>query len=196
MIVGIDEVGRGCWAGPLVVAGVALGRPIEGLRDSKRLTSKVRAVLQIKVLESAEATSIAWIQPSRIDEIGLSEAMRQACRSIYTDICNKHDTILIDGNINYLPDKSGVRTVVGGDDLEPSIMAASILAKEARDQYMVAVASRFPEYGFESHVGYGTKQHMEALSLHGVTELHRNSYKPIKRYLSEVGRYTGGQNKR
>lgn len=182
MIIGIDEVGRGCWAGPLVACAVSLadGMAIEGLKDSKKLNPKQREKLSEAIRASTSHIGIGWVAPSEVDDLGITEAVRAAMQRA-VDLIDASDTeIIIDGNINYLSHLENTQAIVKADDSIPAVSAASIIAKVARDQYMYKIASDFPEYGFESHVGYGTKKHIAALRQFGVTVLHRKSYKPVK----------------
>jgi len=184
VIVGIDEVGRGCWAGPLVAGAVILPESIHGLKDSKKLSKKQRGKLAVEIESQARATGLGWVQPEEIDRIGLTEAVRLAMRRAVDEIKIGYDEIIIDGNINYLAYDARSRAVVKADDLVPSVSAASVLAKVARDNWMANEAHKlFPEYEFGNHVGYGTKRHIELLKLHGVSSLHRKSYKPIQALL-------------
>lgn len=178
-IVGIDEVGRGCWAGPLVAAAVMLHRPIAGLKDSKQLSKRQRVHLHKIIYDNADI-GLGWVSAQEIDRIGLTQAVSLAMSQALAGITDNYDEIIIDGNFNYLPKLPNVKTLVKADSLVPAVSAASIVAKVARDQYMKEVAVKFPVYKFEQHVGYGTKLHHELLKLHGVCELHRLSYKPIQ----------------
>lgn len=182
--VGIDEVGRGCWAGPLVAGAVILREPIQGLKDSKKLSKKQRELLAAEVHLHAKAIGLGWVQPEEIDSIGLTEAVRLAMQRAVDEIILPYDEVIIDGNINYLAHVHGSRALVKADDLIPAVSAASIVAKVARDNWMAIEAHQlFPEYEFGNHVGYGTKRHIELLKLHGVSTLHRKSYKPIQALL-------------
>ncbi len=190
MIVGIDETGRGCWAGPLVAAAVLLDLPILGLADSKKLTRLQREKLAAEIKLSAVAYGVGWVTPKEIDEIGLTAATRQAMQSALSEINLTIDKViypvLIDGNFNYLcscnqtPCTEGFATMIKADALVPAVSAASILAKTERDAYMRRAGLKHPLYQFEKHVGYGTSLHHRLLRLHGVCELHRLSYKPVK----------------
>ena len=177
--VGIDEVGRGCWAGPLVAGAVILGKPIDGLKDSKKLSKIRRQKLSDEIKEKAEAIGLGWVQPTEIDEIGLTEAVKLAMRRALDEIKIKYDEIIIDGNINFFSDNPKAKAVIKADDTVSAVSAASIVAKVARDDHMREAAKKYPDYGFESHVGYGTALHIERLKLHGVSDLHRLSYKPV-----------------
>lgn len=181
--VGIDEVGRGCWAGPVVAGAVILKSPIDGLRDSKKLSKKQRQKLSVKIYEQSLAYGLGWVEASMVDEIGINPAVQLAMKRALDEISVDYDEIIIDGHINQFPDNIKARAVIKADDLIPAVSAASIIAKEARDQYMADISSEYPEYGFDQHVGYGTALHMEKLKLHGVTEFHRRSYKPVKALL-------------
>lgn len=177
---GIDEVGRGCWAGPVVAGAVILGNPIAGLRDSKRLSKKQREQLAAEVEVQALAVGLGWVSPQEIDELGLTRAVELAMRRALEQIEAFYDEVIIDGHFNFLSDDPRARAVIKADDSVPSVSAASIIAKVARDKYMAGLAGQYPDYGFESHVGYGTALHHERLKLHGVCELHRRSFKPIQ----------------
>lgn len=182
--VGIDEVGRGCWAGPLVAAAVVLGTSIDGLDDSKKLTKKHREELDEVIHRSALAIGIGWVRAKEIDQIGLTAAVKQAMEQALAEVKVPYDEIIIDGNINYLSHNPKAKAVVKADGSMPAVSAASIIAKVARDEYMAGqVHAQFPQYAFDMHVGYGTKLHTEMLKLHGVTPLHRKSYKPIQALL-------------
>ncbi|MCA9325317.1 ribonuclease HII [Candidatus Saccharibacteria bacterium] len=181
--VGIDEVGRGCWAGPLVAAAVVLQRPIIGLKDSKKLTKLQREKL-VKTIESdAMSVGIGWVWPEQIDDIGLSKAVELAMHRAMAEISCNYDEVIIDGNINYFNGNPKARAVVRADDTVPAVSAASIVAKVARDNYMTEAARKHPGYGFERHVGYGTAEHIRQLKQLGVSEIHRLSYKPIRALL-------------
>jgi ribonuclease HII len=182
--VGIDEVGRGCWAGPLVAGAVLLKVPIRGLKDSKKLTRLQREKLDVIIRKKALAIGLGWVTSAELDSIGLTEAVRLAMRRALAEITCAYEEIIIDGNYNFLADVAGTRTLIKADDLIPAVSAASIVAKVARDNFMRGIAPDFPEYQFETHVGYGTATHRAALKRHGVCELHRRSFEPIKLLLA------------
>ena len=189
MTVGLDEVGRGCWAGPLVAAAVVLTQPIEGLRDSKKLSKARRQILASKIYETAASTGIGWVSPEEIDTLGLTKAVQLAMLRAMKAITCEYDEIIIDGNLNFFHNVVGlktgnIQTIIRADDTVPAVSAASIIAKVARDAYMAELAERYPGYGFESHVGYGTNEHRQALQKLGVCEIHRKSYKPIRALLA------------
>ncbi len=183
MTVGIDEVGRGCWAGPLVAGAVVLSKPLSGLKDSKKLSKAQRTKLDIQIREEALAFSLGWVAPLEVDELGLTEAVRLAMQRAIDQIEIRYDNIVIDGNYNFLSHMAISEALVKADDLVPSVSAASIIAKVARDTCMENAATQYPEYGFERHVGYGTALHVAALMQYGPCEIHRKSYKPIKALL-------------
>lgn len=182
LIIGIDEAGRGCWAGPLVAAAVLLGKDIPGLADSKKLSAKQRTILSLQIKETA-TYGIGWVYAQEIDEIGLTRATQKAMREALNQIEDSYDEVVIDGNFNYLPEVRNVTVIPKADSLVPAVSAASIIAKVARDEYMHDIAKHFPQYQFERHVGYGTALHLEMLKLHGVSTLHRLSYKPLQALL-------------
>lgn len=180
VIVGIDEVGRGCWAGPVVAGAVILDEPIKGLTDSKLLSKKRREVLVLEIKLQAVAIGLGWVSAQEVDTLGLTAAVRLAMQRAMEQITTPYDEIIVDGNLNFLVDNLKARAIIKADLSVPSVSAASILAKVARDQYMAEAAGEYPQYGFDKHVGYGTAFHHEKLKLHGVCELHRLSFKPIQ----------------
>jgi ribonuclease HII len=179
-MVGIDEVGRGCWAGPLVAGAVILERPMRGLRDSKQLTKSQRQRLALRIHKKALACGLGWVTAAEIDELGLTAATTLAMRRAVDQLAVDYEEIIIDGIVNYLPDNPYARAVVKADNSILAVSAASIIAKVARDNYMAERATDYPHYGFDSHVGYGTALHLERLKLHGISDLHRLSFKPIQ----------------
>ncbi len=186
MILGIDEVGRGPWAGPLVIGAVVLGgATIEGLTDSKKLTKKKREQLDIEIREKAAGFGLGWVTAVEIDEIGLSAALNLATKRAVEQVTAPYHEIIIDGTINFLKGtskESYVTTLKKADLLIPSVSAASIIAKVARDCYMAEQDGIYTGYGFASHVGYGTAAHRAAIDTLGVTPLHRLSFAPLVKY--------------
>jgi ribonuclease HII len=179
VIVGIDEVGRGCWAGPLVAGAVILNGPVEGLKDSKLLSKKRREKLSAEIQLIAKAVGVGWVEPAELDVVGLSAAVGLAMQRALNQIKIKYDSIIIDGNYNFLAANPKSRALIKADATIPAVSAASIVAKVARDNFMTKLAAKYPNYGFDKHVGYGTAFHLEMLKLHGVSEVHRRSFKPI-----------------
>lgn len=231
-ILGIDEVGRGPWAGPLVIGAVILEQPKvvsnvekyksaelaeiwDDLTDSKKLTKSRREELAVKIKACAFATGLGWVSAEELDELGLAESLRiatkRAVRSCLKDAKIENpekyldtqetitegdfpiDEIIIDGTSNFLCGtalESIASVLPKGDLLIKEVSAASIIAKVARDNYMIeTVAKKYPEYGFENHVGYGTKKHQAALEKYGPCPEHRTSVRPVARVLRlEVGK--------
>jgi len=182
-VVGVDEVGRGCWAGPVVAGAVLLDKHIVGLRDSKKLTKKQRETLDVKIRAKALAIGIGWATAGEIDELGMTAALRLAMQRAVAEITLPYDQVIIDGNYNYLPENPKASYLVKADDIVPAVSAASIVAKVARDRYMAEAALAYPGYDFERHVGYGTMAHSKALAVLGVCDLHRRSFAPIRTLL-------------
>lgn len=201
MILGIDEVGRGPYAGPLVIGACILPNPeiierepekyawIFELTDSKKLTVKKREILYNKIRGGALAVATGWVEASEIDKIGLSASLRLACRRAIKQIQETHipfSEIIIDGTMNFLigtPLEKYVSILKKGDLLIKEISAASILAKVERDRYMKKLAEKYPKYGFEKHVGYGTALHQRAMEQYGLTPEHRRSFRPVHEIL-------------
>lgn len=182
MIVGIDEVGRGAWAGPMVVGAVLLGDVnIPGLTDSKKLTQKRREQLDIQIRQQALAIGLGWVSAKQIDTIGLSAALKLASAKAIAHIHQEYKEIIIDGTIRLIDDPR-VSLMPKADLLVPSVSAASIIAKVARDNYMKHLDEVFPGYNFSTHVGYGTATHRAAIENRGVTPLHRLSFGPLKKF--------------
>jgi ribonuclease HII len=183
MIVGIDEVGRGCWAGPVVAGAVALHAPIPGLKDSKKLSKKMREKLNADIRVEAAAFGIGWVTPEELDNIGLTAAVGLAMERALAQVTVEYDELIIDGNYNYFAQNPKARAVIAADNTVPEVSAASIIAKVARDKYMADSALTYPGYAFERHVGYGTAAHQAALQELGLCALHRRSFKPIQALL-------------
>ncbi len=179
LIAGIDEVGRGCLAGPVVAAAVILGERIDIplLRDSKKLSKKQRGKTEIEIKQQAKYIGIGWVSAQEVDERGLSWAVKESGLRAVRDMNQQPDFVILDGNQNYLSDTVYTSAAhVGADATESCVAAASIIAKCARDNYMELAAIAHPGYGFESHVGYGTVKHKNAITQLGITPLHRQSF--------------------
>lgn len=182
-VIGIDEVGRGCWAGPVVAAAVLLNQEVPGLDDSKVLSGSQREALNVALLSSNIQYGIGWVDPSTLDQIGLTAAVGLAMRRAFEQLRCEYDEVIIDGNYNFLMDVARTKTIIKADASVPAVSAASIIAKVARDTYMRHdVHTMFPYYGFDKHKGYGTKYHQEMLAIHGPTKMHRMSFKPLRQY--------------
>lgn len=181
-ICGIDEVGRGCWAGPLYVGAVVFGENcivIKGVNDSKKLTAKKREELHQKIISTSLAYGVGIVSHSEIDKYGLTYATNIAMKRAIEGLEVRVDMLLTD-SLKY--EDIDVEPILKGDSVCYSIACASILAKVERDRYISSV----PEaeiYRLDRNKGYGTAEHIELLKKHGVSEIHRKSYKPIKAYL-------------
>ena len=182
MIIGVDEVGRGSWAGPLCMAAVAWpdDAPSKGLNDSKQLLAARRVVLARHIRAHAAGIGIGWVSPADIDQMGLTAALRVAGQAAVRQI-GIDAPIIMDGNAKLLGDMPA-EYVVKADAKIPAVMAASIIAKVARDAYMCALDAQFAGYSFATNVGYGTKAHQKAIADLGPCSLHRLSWAPLKIY--------------
>lgn len=179
LIAGVDEVGRGPLAGPLVAACVVLDkrRRIPGLDDSKKLSEKKREELYVKIMDKAISVNIKFIDVDVIDDINILEATKLAMKELILE--TDHDFVLIDAvplNIE------NTQSIIKGDSKSASIAAASIIAKVSRDRYMVELDAKYPNYDFKNNKGYGTKKHLAALEEHGVIDgVHRKTFGPVAR---------------
>jgi ribonuclease HII len=187
LICGVDEAGRGPLAGPVYAAAVILNpeRPIEGLRDSKKLTAARREALAVTIRRDALAWSVAHCTAAEIDELNILQATMLAMRRAIEGLSVQPELALIDGNRCPV---CTIRTeaIVKGDDKVTEISAASILAKTARDAALMTMHALYPQYAFDQHKGYPTALHLERLRLHGVTPEHRRSYAPVRAVMTEA----------
>ena len=177
IICGVDEAGRGPLAGPVYAAAVILekGQTIEGVNDSKKLSEKKRELLFDKIINECKDYSIGTASEKEIDELNILQATFLAMKRAVDGLSVKPDCALVDGN--QIPNLDcDVTTVVKGDAKSESIAAASILAKVSRDRYMLEMAEKYPQYGFEKHKGYGTKLHYEMIEKYGICDIHRKSF--------------------
>ena len=184
---GVDEAGRGPWAGPVTAAAVILdpARPIAGLTDSKKLSEAARDRLAPEIRDRALAWSIAEASPEEIDRLNIREATFLAMTRAVAGLSAKPTAILIDGNALPKNLPAPARAIIKGDLTEPAISAASILAKTYRDAQMKAYCAEHPGYGFSQHKGYGTAAHAEALARLGPCAIHRRSFAPIRVLLQD-----------
>ncbi len=184
VICGIDEAGRGPLAGPVYAAAVILkkGQTIEGVNDSKKLSEKKREALYNKIIDECLASAIGVADEKEIDEINILQATFLAMKRAVDGLSIKPDCALVDGN-QIPPLDCSVTTVIKGDSKSESIAAASILAKVARDRYMLEMAQKYPQYCFEKHKGYGTKLHYEMIEKYGICDIHRKSF--LKKVLNK-----------
>jgi ribonuclease HII len=187
VIIGVDEAGRGCLAGPLVCAAVVLDYEVafDKLKDSKQLSPTVREVLYRQIVDSCLTYSIQVIPVEYIDEHNILNATMEGMKRAILALGISQGLCLVDGN--RLPPLTAseardlqLKSVVHGDDLHASIAAASILAKVYRDQLMVELDKEYPHYGFATHKAYGTKAHLEAIAKYGSCPIHRKSFAPMK----------------
>lgn len=185
LIAGVDEAGRGPLAGPVAVAAVILDkrRRIRGLNDSKQLSERKREALFPLIQERALAWRVEFVEPDEIDRLNILQATLEGMRRAVTALQPFPDLVRIDGNRAPKGLNCMAETLVGGDALEPAIMAASILAKVARDRLMVQLHAAYPQYGFDVHKGYPTPAHLSALAQHGPCTHHRRSFAPVREAL-------------
>lgn len=167
-------------AGPLVAGAVMLDKPIRGLKDSKKLTREQRALFDIKIRQKALAYGLGWVMHDELDEVGMTQAIRLAMERALLAIQDDYERVIIDGNYNFLKHLPKTETLIKADDTVPAVSAASILAKVARDNWMIAAANDYPGYGFESHVGYCTPKHRAAVLNLGTCDLHRKTFAPVR----------------
>lgn len=187
-VCGVDEVGRGAWAGPVSVGAVIWrhGSPLKGVRDSKELTANQRSEVFAR-LETRVEYGVGHCWPSEIDELGMTAALRLASMRAFEALHARHgtwpDVILLDGQLDFLAGLGRTETIVGGDARCVSVASASILAKVTRDSMMAAVSDVHPAYSFSTNKGYPAPDHLAALDRHGPCLLHRRSWAPIRELL-------------
>lgn len=188
LIAGIDEAGRGPWAGPVVAAAVIFPPDIalEGLRDSKKLSPKRREKLFTKITGSALAVGIGVVGHETIDSVNILRAAHIAMKEALDSLSAPPELVLVDGRPVPSLGRDHI-AIVRGDGKSASIAAASIIAKVTRDRIMERMASDFPQYGFERHKGYGTKEHFEALMRFGPCPFHRKTFRPVRECLAAAG---------
>lgn len=183
-VIGIDEVGRGCWAGPTAIGVYKIDLDYEhtdGITDSKKL-SELRRDKIFDELEQKNSFKIIFGDVELIDRIGIDKTIEKLIEQAYEQLNNENTFFLIDGQFTNDFGKN-VKKIIKGDSKYYSIAAASIVAKVLRDRHMLEKSIEYPGYGFEKHKGYGTKLHKESLEKYGVLDIHRKSYKPIAKYV-------------
>ncbi len=181
VIAGVDEAGRGPLAGPVVASAVVLN-PLdlpEGLKDSKKLSAKRRTALAMEIRSKALAIGVGIVHEQDIDRTNILKATFEAMRQAVSNLNYEVSQVQVDGNHKIPGVLIAQQSIVGGDDLVPEISAASIIAKTTRDAMMISYDKLFPDYGFKSHKGYGSKVHMETLRELGRTPIHRRSFRPV-----------------
>lgn len=184
LVAGVDEAGRGPLAGPVLAAAVILhpNRPIEGLADSKKLSEKRRAKLEMEIKQYALCWALGRAEVHEIDEINILHASMLAMKRAVEALSQAPQHVQVDGN--RCPDIAiSVEAIVKGDQSVAAISAASILAKQARDREMLGLHAQYPQYNFAKHKGYPTKVHMEALQQYGASPVHRISFGPVRKVL-------------
>ncbi|PGL68016.1 ribonuclease HII [Bacillus sp. AFS055030] len=184
LIAGVDEVGRGPLAGPVVAAAVILAENTEliGLDDSKKLSKEKRQYFVKRIKEEAISYGVGMASSTEIDEINIYEATKLAMRRAIEQLTHPPEHLLIDAM--KLPLDISQTSIIKGDATSISIAAASVLAKETRDSIMCELSLKHPNYGFDKHMGYGTKEHLKAIDEHGIINEHRRSFAPIKEKVS------------
>jgi ribonuclease HII len=185
IVAGLDEAGRGPLAGPVVAGCVVISSPsqvVDTVRDSKKMTKKQRDIAFDLIKEKSDAYGVGIVDAKKIDEIGIRyavlEAMTKAILEVEKMLGKRIEYIIADGGV-YLLEDYNMESINKGDVNHYSIAAGSVLAKVARDRLMEEYAKQYPEYGFEKHVGYGTKYHMEMIKKYGPCEIHRRSFAPF-----------------
>jgi ribonuclease HII len=189
-VVGLDEAGRGPLAGPVVAGAVVIlgeDQVVSDVRDSKKMSEKKRELAFVEIQKISSACGVGVVSASEIDTLGIQravqKAMMMAMEIVESKLGSKIDFVIADGeNILSIP-RYKMKKMNKGDLLHYSISAGSVLAKVTRDHIMYDYAKRFPEYGFDSHVGYGTKKHIEALEKFGACDIHRRSFNPVSKFL-------------
>lgn len=187
IVVGIDEVGRGSWAGPVTAAAVILapGVRVPGVCDSKLLTRSRRQILAVQIRRLAAGVGLGWVSAAEVDRFGLSWAVRQSGLRALADLRQEFHAVLLDGKHNYLQNDYYSSAHIKADSCCLNVACASIVAKVARDNYMDRLSFQYPSYGFGKHKGYGTADHRLALK-RGIVPPHRQSVAPVKLELASV----------
>lgn len=187
IVAGVDEVGRGAWAGPLVSAAVVLTSDCQlaDVRDSKLMTPAARERSAELIRKQSAGVGIGVVEIAELNQRGLAWSLREAGLRALRKLPQEPGKILLDGHHDYFAGQRECETIVGGDAIELCIAAASIVAKVHRDGLMVELHEAYPAYGFAAHKGYGTPRHRAALKAHGPCDLHRSQWKPINELLQQ-----------
>ncbi|MDO8644074.1 MAG: ribonuclease HII [bacterium] len=184
LLAGLDEVGRGCLAGPVVAAAVIFPRLRRGLsfiNDSKKLTPLQREKAYKEITQRAITWGIGFVGAEEIDRINIFQASKKAMLLALKQLSVKPDHLLIDGNFG-IDSEVSQTSIIQGDARSISIAAASIMAKVTRDRWIAETGKEYPRFSFAKHKGYGTPEHLKEISLHGLTDLHRRSFSPCQQY--------------
>lgn len=189
-VVGVDEAGKGPWAGPVAASCVVIHsekQVVKEVRDSKIMTKTQREKAFTKIIKKSSGFGIGVVSEKRIDKLGIQKAVRKAMKLALKDMQSKFGIdvsyLLVDGSKTIPLRKNNILRIKRGGLYHYSIAASSVLAKVTRDKIMRKMAKKYPDYGFEKHVGYGTKLHLEALEKYGACAIHRKSFTPIKKHL-------------
>ena len=184
IIIGVDEVGRGPLAGPVTAAAVMINAKskINKIDDSKKLSPGQREEIFNQIISSSKF-AIGFATVGEIDKLNILQASLLAMKRSVESLKEKNATILIDGKFSFDSTNKNIKTFIKGDQLYPSIAAASIVAKVIRDRYMTILSKKYQNYGWEQNAGYGTSKHIQALKMHGITPFHRKSFAPVHNIL-------------
>lgn len=190
-VVGVDEAGKGPWAGPVAAAAIIIHshkQVVKGVRDSKIMTGAQREKAYKKIIKKSSAFGVGVVSEKDIDRIGIQKAVRKAMKlalkNMQTKFNLKASYLIVDGSKTLPLRKNNARRILRGGLYHYSISAASVLAKVTRDKIMQSLAKKYPLYGFQKHVGYGTKMHFNALGKYGICKIHRKSFIPVKNMLT------------
>ena len=184
IIIGVDEVGRGPLAGPVTAAAVMFNskNKINKINDSKKLSPRQREEIFNEIISNSKF-AIGFATVGEIDKLNILQASLRAMKRSVDSLKEKNATILIDGKFSFDSTNKNIKTFIKGDQLYPSIAAASIAAKVVRDRYMTILSKKYQNYGWEQNAGYGTSKHIQALRMHGITPFHRKSFAPVHNIL-------------
>lgn len=188
LVAGVDEVGRGCIAGPVVAACVILPKDLQiaGVDDSKKLSPKKRDELFDVISKEAVSFGLGVVEPDEIDRINILQASLKAMRMALFSLRTQPSHLLVDGNFIVPEISIPQRAIIGGDSLSLSIAAASIIAKVSRDRMMASMEEKYPDFSFAAHKGYGTKAHLDELRRSGPSPIHRKSFAPVAEIINRT----------